>query len=793
MARSITVTLELDDRNFNRGLSRSQSQVSSLSNTVGGLGRTLAGLAATAAAGFSIKGIVETTARFQDLQTTLNTVTGSVEEGAKAFDFIQQFATQSQFGVEELTEAYIKLKSNGIEPTQQLLTTFTDAAAVTTDQLGSLQAITDLFARTTSGGLGLEELNRLADRGIPVFKMLEEQLGLTRLEISEYGKTAEGARDITDALRVAINKEFGGATQDRLQNLSTSLSNMQIAATNAAATIGEGLAPALQGIVTSFTEFINKNQEALKAVGELIGEGLQLLVDNLDLVMAGVAGFAAAWAAVKIANIITMITNLGRAMLTLNTVIAANPIGALATVIGLAVAGMVSLVQETGSVGNAFKTIGNTAIDVVNMIFNAFSALGTGIKTIFAEIGSIVWDALTGNLDADELGSRFSEALNQAKEQAQAKFISDGPITYEFELEAINDKAALDTKAKLADLQDEINQSARQSANQSAAANQELIETEQRLSEKKTEIHERQMEEAEEKREKEEAAETRRQEHHAREMARAEGILEQAKAKLEADMADINATTEKIGLSDVQIKQLEVTNELNAERDALLAKLATYNISDEERNAIKEQLIALYDEELARQLEAITQTEEQQTRWITGWENALAKYRDDANNTAAQVESTFNTLTSGLEDAFVQFAMTGKLSFKDLIDTMIREIVKFMAKQAVKAFLDILTGGGGSLLSIFGFDKGGYIPAGSAGIVGEKGPEIVQGPARVLSRVETAAAMRDAMVDRPGDGGGRSMVVNINAVDAASFRQLVASDPEFIYSVGLAGGRRLPG
>ncbi|HGJ5855231.1 MAG TPA: hypothetical protein ACHBZ1_05335 [Arsenophonus nasoniae] len=37
------------------------------------------------------------------------------------------------------------------------------------------------------------------------------------------------------------------------------------------------------------------------------------------------------------------------------------------------------------------------------------------------------------------------------------------------------------------------------------------------------------------------------------------------------------------------------------------------------------------------------------------------------------------------------------------------------------------------------FDKGGVIRRGSAGIVGENGPEIVTGPAHVLSRRHTAA------------------------------------------------------
>lgn len=44
------------------------------------------------------------------------------------------------------------------------------------------------------------------------------------------------------------------------------------------------------------------------------------------------------------------------------------------------------------------------------------------------------------------------------------------------------------------------------------------------------------------------------------------------------------------------------------------------------------------------------------------------------------------------------------------------------------------------------FDHGGSIPSGGVGIVGEKGPELVSGPARVTSRTETAAMMGGDMV-----------------------------------------------
>ncbi len=106
--------------------------------------------------------------------------------------------------------------------------------------------------------------------------------------------------------------------------------------------------------------------------------------------------------------------------------------------------------------------------------------------------------------------------------------------------------------------------------------------------------------------------------------------------------------------------------------------------------------------------------------------------------------------------------------------------------KVVSGLFSFLGGGAGGFLgSLFSGAKatGGYIPSGRFGLVGEKGPELVSGPAQVTSTADTAALM-----------GGRTTAVtyNINAVDAASFKQLVAQDPEFIYNVTRVGQRRMP-
>lgn len=302
--RGDTRALQRSITDVNRALNSLESTATRASRSISGIQRagsvaasSLNGLkvaAGAVVAALAVNKILDITARFEDLNTTLASVTGSAEAGAEAFEFIQRFATQSQFGIEELTKTFIQLKAAGIEPTEQLLRTFTDTAAVTTDQLGSLEAITALLARTTGGGLGLEELERLADRGIPVYRILRDEIGLARGEISEFGQTAEGASKIVQALLVGLDREFGGATEARLQNLSTIMSNFRIAIVNAANAFGSGLAPAVKEITSGLTDFVNQNQELFRSLGRISGEalialanGVKTLATNLGLLDPG--------------------------------------------------------------------------------------------------------------------------------------------------------------------------------------------------------------------------------------------------------------------------------------------------------------------------------------------------------------------------------------------------------------------------------------------------------------------------------------------------------------------------
>ena len=179
---------------------------------------------------------------------------------------------------------------------------------------------------------------------------------------------------------------------------------------------------------------------------------------------------------------------------------------------------------------------------------------------------------------------------------------------------------------------------------------------------------------------------------------------------------------------------------------------------------------------------------ERRRTFAYGWAEAVRETINRVSETVADqgayAKRIFDTISQGFTNSIMKFVETGKLSFKDLFKSLMTEIIKM---QMNKLFLSIF-GKGGPMSSLFAglFADGGVIPGGKYGIVGERGPELIRGPASVIGTDQTAEIMNNR-------GGSMTQVTyNISAVDSRSFKDLVASDPAFIYNVTRAGARRIP-
>jgi hypothetical protein len=223
--------------------------------------------------GFSARAGME----FEDLKDSLDTVFGSIEAGDKQFKRILNFAQTTPFQIDTVTKAFISLGSVGIEPTSRMMQVFADTASVAVDQRGAFEALIRVVQRAEAGALGLMELNMLADRGIDVFKGLKDELGLSRLELADFGQTADGAQIIVESLVNVLEKQFGGAMVAKMDNLSVAISNMNIAFKNLGNEIFMGpLGMALKFMVEQTSRVVNNMAIAM---AEVRGAGLGISLE----------------------------------------------------------------------------------------------------------------------------------------------------------------------------------------------------------------------------------------------------------------------------------------------------------------------------------------------------------------------------------------------------------------------------------------------------------------------------------------------------------------------------------
>lgn len=262
------------DKTFPQG---SRSPIAGFATQLKGLIGPLAGVASGMAAISVTRGIAQTGSQFEDLRDSLNTVFGSIEAGDKQFERILEFAQTTPFQIETITKAFIALGAAGIEPTRDMLQTFADTASTSVQQLEVFETLVRITQRSVSGGLNLEDLNQIMDKGIDVLGILRSELDLGKDDIAKFGATAEGAQIIMAALMKGMKEKFGGAMAAKMDNLSTKASNMEIAFKSLQNVIFEGgLGDALKNLTDRLTNFLNKVAEGMQKSRELAAmqEGL---------------------------------------------------------------------------------------------------------------------------------------------------------------------------------------------------------------------------------------------------------------------------------------------------------------------------------------------------------------------------------------------------------------------------------------------------------------------------------------------------------------------------------------
>lgn len=269
------------------------------------------------------------------------------------------------------------------------------------------------------------------------------------------------------------------------------------------------------------------------------------------------------------------------------------------------------------------------------------------------------------------------------------------------------------------------------------------------------------------------------------------GVLRTANSQSFAAKDAIPAS-QLVGLTSIQRQILDIQEAARkAGLDASAAFAANFEDSGDgltperaqELATGLDQIAAAYRGVAGAQTEVALANYETARSFSTGVTDAFTKFKEDASDAAKQSANSFTNFTQGIEDAFVKFVQTGKLSFSDLANSIIADLARIAVKKAIVGIL------GGPIGALFGMAANGG-PISGPTIVGERGPELF---------VPASAGHIISNSTLKGSGGssdytsGQTIVnYSIQAVDASSFRSLVARDPSFIYAVTEQGRRSQP-
>lgn len=396
-----------DSSGFEKAFSTAQKAVNNFSDTFDRVGKKISSVGDSLTSKITKPALVATSAvagitlvkgwnRLTGIDDARAKLTG-LGHDAQSVETIMNSALESvkgtSFGMDEAATTAANAVAAGIKPGQELtkyLSMTADAAAIAGISMSEMGSIINKVQ--TGQTVYTEDLEQLADRGLPVYQWLAEEAGVAA---SEVKKLASDGQISSEMLYSAIEKNIGGAAKTigetsftaALSNIGASIGRIGANFLDAGGK-GGGFFSQLKPLLTDFNASLAILEEKASELGVKFGEAFSNVVQKVQEIKAQfdslspsvqqtilkVAGIGAAIAvgigpALKIVG--TMTTGFGAIAKVIAAI--ASPVGLVITAIAGLAAGFVYLMQTNES----FR---NTAISVFDSIKEKISTL----KTVFS-------------------------------------------------------------------------------------------------------------------------------------------------------------------------------------------------------------------------------------------------------------------------------------------------------------------------------------------------------------------------------------------------------------------------
>lgn len=454
-----------DSNGFEKALSTAQKTVDNFANKFDSIGKKISSVGNSLTnkitkpalvAGAALKGLV--------LVKGWNRLTGIDDARAKlqglghdaqTIETIMDSALTSvkgtSFGLDEAATTAANAVAAGIKPGQELtkyLSMTADAAAIAGISMAEMGSIINKVQ--TGQTVYTEDLEQLADRGLPVYQWLAEEAGVAASEVKQLASDGQISAQM---LYNAIEKNIGGAAQvigetsftAALDNIGASISRIGANFLDAGGE-GGGFFSQLKPLMADFSDQLAVLEEKASELGVKFGAAFANVVqkaqelkarfdslpESVQSLIVKAAGIGAAIAvgigpALKIVG--TMMTGFGAVAKVIAAII--SPIGLVVTAVAGLAAGFTYLMKTNESFRGVVMSIWDAISAKIQTVKDLVSGIDFGgifdslvaqaksfapaVESIFGTlqvIGSTLLDAFSGFFSGLESG--FSGGLSSA-------------------------------------------------------------------------------------------------------------------------------------------------------------------------------------------------------------------------------------------------------------------------------------------------------------------------------------------------------------------------------------------
>ena len=641
----------------------------------------------------TFKSIVSTNAEFERLSASLKTVTGSVEEAKKAFNLIEDFATSTPYQLDEIVDSFIRLKAMGLEPSMKALTSYGNTASA----FG--RNILDYVEAVSSATVG--EFERLKTFGI---KARVEGETVRFIFQGVTTEVAKNAHEIEKYLRSIGDINFGGAMGEQMKTIGGTMSNIEDALAKVSRTIGEnGLNQAVKNVLDQFNNMISETDNAAKSIGNglaqavnLAGKAFFALANNIKPVLILLS------IRLGSATILKTWTLLKGAVLGLNAALIGTGTSSASAILGLRMMWQVSKVTaiQMGATAVAVKAL-NGAMALLGGPAGVVLALSYGLYKLVdshdiakkaandhADTLQRLKDQMTkvtietsnfmSNLEKDQAIAEWGNKLNTAESNIKDlreelkqtggisfwKRLSPNFMLKDYDVFA-NDLAEIlrQSKYNLEEYEREIWKLAAEYPDfqpQATAIQEKLLLLKAA----------------------EEDARIAREElkYLAHPELRPQDMLEEQTS----EVPSVDTKEYEKNLEDIRKKVLE----LQSPYDQAIAKarewrdnaLQNLDSTKEGYDEFKENVTQVYDDMIKKANEAALQSS---TNWKDGLTRGMQNTYKDTSDMAKATENIVKNSFGAMEDTLTEFVMTGKMKFGDLVNSIVEGMVRMAIQYAV--------------------------------------------------------------------------------------------------------------